>query len=233
MKTKYIIYLLPFTFYLLPYIGFSQSFQWIKRGGSNENLGNDYESVYSIATDSEKNYYVLSYVGMSDLDVDGNLKSNYDNPTNPQDVVLASFACDGTYRWSKVFGGANDENINSVVVDSQDNVYVGGRMTSCHSYPWSTGNDYPSRIDSEYIFSNSYAACSLLFYAKFSKNGVLQYVKRPQPPTTSSNAYSPNSMSFQIHNDIIYWYMWLPPGTYADGGFTNSNTADPNTPYVL
>ena len=233
MKTKYIIYLLPFTFCLLPYIGFSQSFQWIKRGGSNENLGNDYESVYSIATDSEKNYYVLSYVGMSDLDVDGNLKSNYDNPTNPQDVVLASFACDGTYRWSKVFGGANDENINSVVVDSQDNVYVGGRMTSCHSYPWSTGNDYPSRIDSEYIFSNSYAACSLLFYAKFSKNGVLQYVKRPQPPTTSSNAYSPNSMSFQIHNDIIYWYMWLPPGTYADGGFTNSNTADPNTPYVL
>ena len=91
---------------LASFSAFSQSFQWVKRGGSNENLGNDYESVYSIATDSQKNYYVLSYVGMSDLDVDNNPKSNYDWPGfGPKDIVLASFSCDGTYRWSKVFGG--------------------------------------------------------------------------------------------------------------------------------
>jgi hypothetical protein len=227
-------FLFAFTFCLLPYIGFSQSIQWIKRGGSNENLGiNDNESVYSIATDSEKNYYVLSKVGMSDLDVDGNLKNNYDSTTSPQDIVLASFACNGTYRWSKVFGGSSDEIINSVVVDSQDNVYVGGSMASCDSYPWSSGNDYPSRIDNEYIFSNTNSACSLLFYAKFSKNGVLQYVKRPQPFTTSSNAYSSFSINFQIQNDVIYWYLWLPLGTYADGGFTNSNTTETRSPYVL
>jgi hypothetical protein len=227
-------FLFAFTFYLLPYIGYSQSIQWIKRGGSNENLGiNDNESVYSIATDSEKNYYVLSKVGMSDLDVDGNLKNNYDSTTSPQDIVLASFACNGTYRWSKVFGGSSDEIINSVVVDSQDNVYVGGSMASCDSYPWSSGNDYPSRIDSEYIFSNTNSACSLLFYAKFSKNGVLQYVKRPQPFTTSSNAYSSFTINFQIQNDVIYWYLWLPLGTYADGGFTNSNTTETRSPYVL
>ena len=58
------------------FCAFSQSFQWLKRGGSNENLGNDYESAYSIATDSEKNYYTLSFVGMSGLDVDGNPKNN-------------------------------------------------------------------------------------------------------------------------------------------------------------
>lgn len=212
---------------------FSQTFQWIKRGGSNENLGNDYESAYSIATDSEKNYYTLSYVGMSGLDVDGNPKNNYDNPGfGPQDVVLASFACDGTYRWSKVFGGSNNENINSVVVDSQDNVYVGGSMTSCHPYPGTPSEPYPSQIDTEYFFSNSNSACTLLFFAKFNKNGVLQYVKRPQLPTTLSIAYSSLSMNFQIQNDVIYWYLWLPSGTYADGAFTNSNV-DPYTPYVL
>lgn len=213
---------------------FSQSIQWLKRGGSNENLGNDYESVYSIATDSEKNYYVLSYIGMSGLDVDGNPKNNYDNPGfGPKDVVLASFACDGTYRWSKVFGGSGGEIINSVVVDSQDNVYVGGSMTSCHPYPGTPSEPYPSRIDSEYFFSNSNVACSLVFFAKFNKNGVLQYVKRPQLPTTISNAYSSLSFNFQIKNDVIYWYVWLPLGTYADGAFTNSNVADPYTPYVL
>ena len=213
---------------------FSQSFQWLKRGGSNENLGNDYESAYSIATDSEKNYYTLSYVGMSGLDVDGNSKSNYDNPGfGPKDVVLASFSCDGTYRWSKVFGGSGGEKINSVIVDSQDNVYVGGKMQSCHPYPGTPSEPYPSQIDTEYFFSNSSSACTRIFFAKFNKNGVLQYVKRPQPPTTSSNANTyTSSMSFQIQNDVMYWYLWLPPGTYSDGGFTNSNT-DLYTPYVL
>lgn len=223
--------------YILTFVtlgSFSQSFQWLKRGGSNENLGNDYESVYSIATDSEKNYYTLSFVGMSGLDVDGNPKSNFDNPGfGPQDVVLASFSCDGTYRWSKVFGGNGNETINYVVVDSQDNVYLGGRMGDCHPYPGTPFEPYPSRIDSEYFFPNSGSSCSLLFFAKFNKNGVLQYVKRPQLNTTFSSAYSlTDSMSFQIQNDVIYWYLWLPPGTYADGAFTNSNS-DPNTPYVL
>ncbi|NHM02113.1 SBBP repeat-containing protein [Flavobacterium difficile] len=220
--------------FFIAFTTFSQSFQWMKRGGSNENLGIDYESVYSIATDSEKNYYTLSYVGMSGLDVDGNPKSNYDNPGfGPQDVVLASFACDGTYRWSKVFGGNGDETINSVVVDSQDNVYVGGKMQSCHPYPGTPSEPYPSQIDTEYFFSNSSSACTRIFYAKFNKNGVLQYVKRPQLPTSTLNATTYTaSMNFQIQNDVIYWYLWLPPGTYADGAFTNSNS-DSYTPYVL
>ena len=97
-------------FFLFPLWGlggfYAQTVQWVKRGGSNENPGNETESAYSIATDSEKNFYILSKVGMSDLDVDGNLKNNYDNPGfGPQDTMLASFACDGTYRWSKVFWG--------------------------------------------------------------------------------------------------------------------------------
>ena len=230
MRIKFYI----FIFLLFTGFGslFAQSFQWIKRGGSNENLGGDYESVYSMASDSERNYYVLSYVGMSDLDVADNPKSNYDSPTAPQDVVLASFSCDGTYRWSKVIGGIGDENINSVVVDSQDNVYVGGSMSSCHPYPGTPSQPYPSRIDSDYFFNNSSSSCSLIFFAKFNKNGVLQYVKRPQLPTNLSLS-STYSVSFEMQNDLIYWYVWLPAGTYADGGLTNTNTTDPSTPYVL
>ena len=78
----------------MPFLGYAQSFQWIKDGGSAENLGsNDYEQVYSIATDSQKNVYVLSKVGMSNLNVDGNPKTNYDNPSSfPTDIVLASFS---------------------------------------------------------------------------------------------------------------------------------------------
>ena len=226
-------------FFLFPLWGlggfYAQTVQWVKRGGSVENIYADNEGVFSIATDSEKNYYVLSRVAMSGLNVDGNSKTNYDNPSStPNDIVLASFACDGTYRWSKVFGGGGDEIINSVEVDSQNNVYVGGNMGSCDPYPGTPSDPYPSRIDSDYFFSNSSSACTKIFFAKYNNNGVLQYVKRPQPHTTSSNATTyTSSWGFEMHNDIIYWYMWLPPGTYADGAFTNSNTADTNTPYVL
>ena len=223
---------MPFILCLLPSSSSAQTVQWLKRGGSNENLGNDKEAVYSIATDSQKNYYVLSYVGMSDLDVDNNPKNNYDWPSfGPKDIILVSFACDGTYRWSKVFGGGGPENINSVVVDSQDNVYVGGTMASCHPYPGTPEQPYPARIDSDYFFNNSNSACSRAFLAKFNSNGVLQYVKKPELPMSSSIGASSNG--FEMHNDIIYWYVWLPSGTYADGAFTNSNTADPKTPYVL
>lgn len=132
----------------------------------------------------------------------------------------------------KFFGGGGAENINSVVVDSQDNVYVGGNMQSCHPYPGTPSEPYPARIDSDYFFSNSSSACTKIFFAKFNNNGVLQYVKRPQIPNNlpSNNT---GSWGFEMHNDIIYWYVWLPPGTYADGGFTNNNTADVYTPYVL
>ncbi len=233
MKKTITSYLLPFILYLLPFLGYAQSFQWIKDGGSSENLGsNDYEQAYSIATDSQKNVYVLSKVGMSSLNIDGNPKTNYDDPSStPTDVVLASFACDGTYRWSKIIGGADTENISAVQVDSQDNVYVAGRIASCDN--GSVSQPYPGRIENDYTFSNASNACSLIFLAKFDTNGVFQYIKRPQLPTTLSNANTYTaSFNFQIQNDILYWFVWLPPGTYADSAFTNTTT-ETHAPYVL
>jgi hypothetical protein len=231
MKNKTILYVLLFAFWCFG--AYAQSFQWIKDGGSSENLGsNDFEQVYSIATDSQKNVYVLSKVGWSSLDVDGNPKTNYDNPSStPTDVVLASFSCDGTYRWSKIIGGGNTEQISAVQVDSQDNVYVAGKMMSCDA--GGGLQPYPGRIEDDYVFTNATDACSLIFLAKFDTNGVLQYVKRPQLPTTLSNAATyTRSLNFQIQNDSLYWFVWLPPGVYSEGGFTN-NTTETHAPYVL
>ena len=228
MKIKFLYIIV-----LVPIFSFSQSFQWIKDGGSAENLGtNDYEQVYSIATDSEKNIYVLSKVGMSNLNVDGHPKTNCDNPSySPTDIVLASFSCNGTYRWSKIIGGESAEYIDAVQVDSQDNVYIAGKMSTCND--GSALQPYPGRIENDYAFTNTANSCNLIFLAKFNKFGVFQYIKRPQLNTTPSNVYTyTGTFNFQIQNDILYWFVWLPPGVYADGAFTNSTT-DTHTPYVL
>ena len=54
-----------------------------------------------MATDPHGNVYVLSTVMQTALNVDGHSITGY----GAQDILLTSFTCDGTYRWSKDLGG--------------------------------------------------------------------------------------------------------------------------------
>jgi len=69
MKTNPIFFILLLSFSA----AFSQSWQWGKRGGSSDELyenpttGVRAEEAYSIVTDSNKNIYMLSHVGGSNL----------------------------------------------------------------------------------------------------------------------------------------------------------------------
>ena len=87
----------------------AQTWQWGKRGGSTDNLstigGSRKEEVIAMATDSQKNIYIISPVGQMLLNIDGNPKTNYGDSSSKTDYALSSFSCDGTYRWSKIIGG--------------------------------------------------------------------------------------------------------------------------------
>ncbi|ESU26560.1 hypothetical protein FLJC2902T_25310 [Flavobacterium limnosediminis JC2902] len=48
---------------------------------------------------------MLSPVGQTLLNIDGNPKTNYGDSSSKTDFALSSFSCDGTYRWSKIIGG--------------------------------------------------------------------------------------------------------------------------------
>jgi len=197
---------------------YAQDWQWIKDGGSSDN--NEPEHVIDMVTDSDRNVYVISQVGKNGLTIDGNPKTNWGDNTTLADVVLASFSCDGTYRWSKIIGGASADIVKSVQVDSQDNVYIVGRFAGYQS------TQYPPRIDNDYIMSQSPADARLLFLAKFNKDGIFQWIKRPQAPgvALSSQAFS---LELEIDNDELYWFVRLDSGTYANGAFTNT-LADKN-----
>ena len=163
----------------------AQSWQWGKRGGSTDLLEttNDFrqEEVYSIVTDSNKNIYVLSSVGKNGLDIDGVSKTNYGSTTQITDIALSSFACDGTYRWSKIIGGNSYDRVNKLQIDNEDNIYISGKSCSC-------GNvTYPPRIEDDVLLPQNPIDCSVVFLAKYNSNGVLQWFKRPQPAGTSSS----------------------------------------------
>lgn len=224
--------LLALTGLLLPSFGgaggglFAQNFewQWAKRGGADNTLEQTenahQEEVVSIVTDSQNNIYMLSSIGKLNPDVDGNPKQNYGDPTTLTDFVIASFACDGTYRWAKVIGGQGREIIHNLQIDNNDNIYVAGKFTNCGD----STNPYPSRIEDDFILTQSPQDCSLIFLTKFNSEGEMQWIRRPQETTVSlSIGYGQTGTGGLSvdENGNAYWLVAIPQGSYSEGEYIN------------
>ncbi|MEE2801603.1 MAG: hypothetical protein VX550_05395, partial [Bacteroidota bacterium] len=104
--------------------------QWALRGGGEKTLDPNtgvvdhwrMEHVVDIAVDSQNNYYYLAYQTAINTSIGTNATLEID--TNGDDLILFSTTCDGTFRWSKTFGGSRGSIAGGITVDSQDNVYV-------------------------------------------------------------------------------------------------------------
>lgn len=206
----------------IPLFTMAQSWQWGRRGGSIDQIntqgGIPPEQVYSIVTDSDRNIYALSAVGITSLDIDGNPKAGFADPTTITDFAVSGFACDGTYRWSKIIGGAGPETINALQLDNEGNLYISGKFGSC-----SSSNNYPARIENDTILNQTSASCSLLFIAKYNGEGQMQWFRRPQEGLDSSLSYSNTGTSgMQVDGEgHVHMCVRIPPGNYGEGEFIN------------
>jgi hypothetical protein len=204
----------------------AQSWQWGKRGGGLQETSftSDQEQTYSLITDSDKNVYGLSIVTDIGLNIDNVVKTSFDGGTVPKDIALFSFACNGDYRWSKIIGGSNNEVVHKLGMDAEDNLYVAGRFNSCQE-----DTEFPPRIDDEFLISQSPQDCRLLFLIKYNQDGVMQWIKRPQAVGISINVSLAQTRTLGLEVDSdgnSYWLLNLPPGTYADGGYSNSTSSN-------
>ena len=225
----------------IPLLSLSQSFQWIQNGGGNNTIsGSLYyqrEQVIDMATDSQRNVYIISIVSKDGVLVDGDPITTYEANSNNYDFLLVSYSCDGTYRWHKVFGGGSSEYPSGIEVDSQDNIFIIGFFAEC---------DLPSdlyystaRIGDnngvDYTSTNTPTSCQRTFLAKFNSNGVFQWIHFPYSPLDnfpySSHPFS--NRNFYIVSDEIYWIANIPPGSYEGGSFSNTNNSLPFLYYLL
>lgn len=206
---------------LLSCFAHCQSWQWGKRGGSIDQLNTNgdlrQEEVYAIVTDSQKNIYTLSNVGINNLNIDGNVKTNFGDATTLTDVALSSFSCDGTYRWSKIIGGGGYDQVPSLQIDAQDNVYIAGTFATCE---WNTS--YPPRIDNDFILLQNPKDCSLSFIAKYSSSGSLLWIKRPQQNTSSETSAIVGMSADSLGNS--YTLAYLGAGSYCGGALIVTGT---------
>ncbi|WP_291089772.1 T9SS type A sorting domain-containing protein [Flavobacterium sp. BFFFF1] len=216
----------------------AQTWQWAKSGGSTDATQvarGLYEQVVSMATDSQDNVYILAYTGIANLLVDGHSKPTYSiydggGGTNI-DYVLASFACDGTYRWAQVIGGQYSDYIQMLQVDAQDNIYIAGQSYNHiddFNFPGSYAKVHLSdAVTWPYAVQNPPSGYPSLFIAKYDSNGNVLWYDRPQAanlPSSQVNA----GLSIDLQTDELgnsYWMCYLVPGTYANGTLTVTQNA--------
>src|ERR1035437_4309514 len=199
-------YFLLSTFYLT---NAQSSWQWGKRGGSSSfGSGGPDETVVDMATDTHGNIYVLSMVMQTGLNVDGHAITGWGN----HDVLISSFKCDGTYRWSKIIGSNNDDYGVALKTDTLGGVYVTGSLYT---------DFVTDHIDTDTSWVSPSTSFKFLFLLKYDTAGNYKWFRMPEPDTVS--IFGPgNTGAADMDVDPggnVYLLCVLDPGAYAGGSY--------------
>lgn len=208
------------------------TWQWAKKGGTTDNISliQNWEQIKAMRTDANGNVYILAPVGIYNLMIDGNPKPTYGlyagDGSATLDYVIASFSCDGTYRWSKVIGGQNSDFLQNIQLDAEGNVYVSGKVYN-NSDDFFEPGLYPQvHFDTDVVlpYAEENAYNQTLFLIKYNSDGVFQWLRMPQSGDVGegSTIFS-HSLDLQLDSfGNSYWACFLKPGSYANGAFVNN-----------
>ncbi|MFA7649967.1 MAG: hypothetical protein WCY06_06525, partial [Flavobacteriaceae bacterium] len=120
--------------------------QWAKHGGGSSayynEQGGDYwndnfEHIIDIATDEDNNYYFLGTISHSNSHVDGNpvTTSTVGTSYSGENIIIASFTCNGVYRWSQTIRGGGGVLYSSMVLDNNGGIYISFRGSGNSNAP--------------------------------------------------------------------------------------------------
>lgn len=205
----------------------AQTWQWAKRGGSVLSPPNGNEKVVSMCVDPNGNVTVASLVSSSNINIDGNLKPGYSVQYPTSDIAIASFSCDGTYRWSKTIGGYKNDIIQDVGTDADGNVYAVGTITIGINDFGTTTTAYQAHFDTDTILPAAYESVNQykksMFLIKYDSIGTFKWLRMPQPDDVNYSTSISQNLSRNLQVDSLgnsYWYVYLSSGVYANGNYT-------------
>src|SRR5690554_3020925 len=139
--TSHYYCLFSLLFLLGSFFSYAQTYewQWAKNGGGslkiqgesgsqiNNNGGLNLEHIQNIIIDEDNNYYFLGKIAHGNSHVDGNEVTTFGSTTQGySNIIITSFTCDGTYRWSRVIGGRKVSlgRAYKLVLDNEGAIYV-------------------------------------------------------------------------------------------------------------
>src|SRR5690554_4346588 len=186
-------HLLIFSFFFLLCSFFSNAqqtqpyeWEWAMSGGSSKGGLSD-EAIHDIKVGSDGNYYFIASIfgtgQHNNAQLDGLTVPTNNTPSGPEDIFLFSTDCEGDVRWSQAIGGGSSDRAYNLVLDSEDNVYIGGYFgsgvtNSAGTFPvrFSPTDSLPSS-GSQNVVSDYHKK---IFLVKYDKDGDYQGKKALQ-----------------------------------------------------
>ncbi|MBS1739586.1 MAG: T9SS type A sorting domain-containing protein [Bacteroidetes bacterium] len=188
---------------------------WAKRSYATIlNNGNIGGGIQSMTTDKHGNSYAIIGIGINNgiTNVDGHNITD----TNAR-WVLASWDCDGGFRWMRRLGSTSTQINNlvlSLATDTLEGVYIMGTLSSLKSTD--TGRVYWD-ADTSINFT---AGCKMLYLVKYNSLGQWQWLRTPMVDCQKKSRI----YNFSVGpTGNIHWFGLLDVGVY-DGGAFNINT---------
>jgi gliding motility-associated-like protein len=130
-------------------------------GGSHDDIFRE------IAFDANNNFYAVGYTG-SNTNI-STINSHQNIYNEKYDGMLIKFNENGQRIWGTYYGGENHDEIYSVKVDKNQNIYIGGYSTSLNNI--ATPNSFRDTVEKT-TYTNQMPDG---FLAKFTSNGNLQW----------------------------------------------------------
>src|SRR5690554_3660229 len=220
-----------FLFSLCSFFSYGQEYQWewAKSGGSSKGGLSD-EAIHDIKVGSDGNYYFIASIfgtgQHNNAQLDGVTVSTNNTPSGPEDIFLFSTDCEGDVRWSRAIGGGSQDLAYNLVLDSEDNVYIGGRFNQGVS---NASGTFPVRFSSTDSLPSSGSSNVIsdyhkrIFLVKYDKDGNYQGKKALQGDVDSSNRAA-QILDLAINNDTLHFVVGLQKGTHLNNNVTVPNT---------
>src|SRR5690606_39215990 len=251
-------HLLIFSFFFLLFTFTSNAqqtqpyeWEWAMNGGASlGGTGGGFadERIYDVKVGTDSNYYfIATLVGPYNTNLNGVDVPSYNNSNTAlgngaNDIFLFSTDCEGQVRWSQTIGGWRDDAAYNLVLDDQNNVYIGANVgvntagsgpgirrplhfTENDSIPFANTANGGGQIPQE--------AFKTTYLVKYSSSGqLIDKVTLQGDVTNVPSEYMSSISDLAIDNQgKIHFIVGLLQGTHLDGHVTvPSSFNDQNNP---
>ncbi len=124
--------------------------------GDDENYGAAKDIAGNMYVDQDGSVFFTGHFIDADVDFDGSAGTDLHSSNGSYDIFVTKYENDGSYGWTKTFGGSELDEGNGVCVDNQGAVYIAGKYQDTVNFDATDGIDLQTSFGIEDLFITKY-----------------------------------------------------------------------------